>query len=153
MGSPPSRDESVSDAGAELRHAIAAHKAGRTDEAAEGYRHVLTREPGHARALYLYGVLLGQKGDAAESAKLISEAIKYAPDNAFYCNDHGNVLLALDRVQESISAYERALTLKPDFAIAHFNLANAYRRLGTLAVAIGSYDRQLRSILVMHSRT
>jgi tetratricopeptide (TPR) repeat protein len=44
--------------------------------------------------------------------------------------DLGNVLDELDRGEESIIAYRRAVSLAPRYADAHYNLALAYERKG-----------------------
>jgi tetratricopeptide (TPR) repeat protein len=42
--------------------------------------------------------------------------------------DLGNVLDELQRLDESIAAYRRAVALAPRYADAHYNLALAYER-------------------------
>ena len=44
--------------------------------------------------------------------------------------DLGNVLDELERLDESIAAYLKAVTLSPAYADAHYNLALAYERCG-----------------------
>ena len=44
--------------------------------------------------------------------------------------DLGNVLDELERLDESIAAYLKAVTLSPRYADAHYNLALAYERTG-----------------------
>ena len=44
--------------------------------------------------------------------------------------DLGNVLDELERLDESIAAYGKAVTLSPRYADAHYNLALAYERTG-----------------------
>ena len=44
--------------------------------------------------------------------------------------DLGNVLDELNRLDESIAAYRKAVTLSPRYADAHYNLALAYERSG-----------------------
>ena len=44
--------------------------------------------------------------------------------------DLGNVLDELERLDESIAAYRRAVALAPRYADAHYNLALAYERKG-----------------------
>ena len=44
--------------------------------------------------------------------------------------DLGNVLDELERPDESIAAYRKAIALAPRYADAHYNLALAYERKG-----------------------
>ncbi len=46
---------------------------------------------------------------------------------------------AMNRPQEAISAYLQAIRLRPDFAIAHGNLASLYYEQGQLEQAIATY--------------
>jgi len=50
-----------------------------------------------------------------------------------------DTLLALlnSAAQEAIAEYEHALSLRPDFAPAHYNLANALAAIGGVLVVIG----------------
>jgi TPR repeat len=57
----------------------------------------------------------------------------------------GNVLQAMDenRLDESVSCYERALALKPNYTRAHCNLGCALRALGRVDEALTSYRMAL----------
>ena len=45
-------------------------------------------------------------------------------------SNHGIVLAALERNEEALASYERALALKPDYAEALYNRGNALAALG-----------------------
>lgn len=46
---------------------------------------------------------------------------------------------AMNRPQEAITSYLQAIRLRPDFAIAHGNLASIYYEQGQLEQAIATY--------------
>ncbi len=50
--------------------------------------------------------------------------------------DLGNVLDELERLDESIAAYLKAVALSPRYADAHYNLALAYERMGQSRCAL-----------------
>ena len=43
--------------------------------------------------------------------------------------DQGNALFAVGEYEQAIDAYSRAVQLDPDFALAHYNMGNAYMGL------------------------
>ena len=58
--------------------------------------------------------------------------------------DLGNVLDELQRLNESIAAYRRAVELAPGYADAHYNLALAHERLGEARPALRHWQAYAR---------
>jgi len=58
--------------------------------------------------------------------------------------DLGNVLDELQRLDESIAAYRRAVALAPRYADAHYNLALAYERTGEHRHALRHWQAYVR---------
>jgi len=56
---------------APLAAALDLHQAGRMAEAESGYRAILKERPDHVDALHYLGVLLHQRGDNEDAAKLL----------------------------------------------------------------------------------
>lgn len=128
-GLPPPR--AISDAVQQrLRSALDHHQHGRLAEAEAAYRAVLASTPRNADALNLLGVICLQTGRAEEAEKLLSSAIKQDGAVAAYHDNRGSALAAMGRVGEAAAAHWRAAKLKPDFAAAYFNLANALDAAG-----------------------
>lgn len=109
--------------------AVSAHRAGRLEAAAAGYRAILKHRPDHADALHLLGLVRHQGGDNQGARPLIERALRLAPDSAAYANSLGLVLFGLGRLGEAEAAFLRALSAEPKLAEAHNNLGNA-RALG-----------------------
>ena len=63
------------------------------------------------------------------------DAERVEPDNPVVFANMGIVLSDMGRHADSITAFQRALTLDPDFHEARFNLARAYARAGQRADA------------------
>jgi len=124
-----------------LQAALAHHQADRLPQADALYQQILQREPAHADALHLSGVIAYQAGRHAIAVDLISRAIAAYPDNAnFYFNlasaqkEHG----ALDA---AIAGYQQAISRNPDFYAAYVNLGSALHERGDLDAAIKNYRR------------
>jgi tetratricopeptide (TPR) repeat protein len=66
------------------------------------------------------------------------------PRSAVVLNLQGAALQVLGRLTESVSAFDKAISLQPDFAEAHSNRGNALKDLGDIDEAIASYDRAIR---------
>jgi predicted O-linked N-acetylglucosamine transferase (SPINDLY family) len=120
---------------------VALHRQGRLREAAAIYEEILRRQPGHADALHLLGLVSLQSGQARGAVDLIERAVAANPRNpaAHYNLGHGLCLLA--RFQDAIASFDRALALKPDYAEAHNNRANALSALKRHAEAVAGFQR------------
>src|SRR6185436_4325996 len=107
------------------------------------YRRILTRQPSHADALHLLGVISCQQGDAGTATRLIGRAIELAPTVPEYHNNLGNALLEQERPDEAIACYRAALVLKPAYAEAHQHLGLALKTQGNYAAALESQQTAL----------
>ncbi|HYD64541.1 tetratricopeptide repeat protein [Azospirillum sp.] len=113
---PPS-DEGVA-TGHLLALAFAHHRDGRPAEAEALYRRLLDRDPGHADALHLLGVLHAQTGRAVEAARLIERAIAVSPGTPDFHLNLANALLDGGRAADAVPRYQEALRLGADAATA-----------------------------------
>ena len=127
----------------ELDQALQHHKAGRLEEAEVAYRELLAREPEHADALHLLGVLSAQSGNPQAAVELIEQAIASNPRIPDYHNNLGEAYRAAQAFDQAVAAYERALTLKSDLPATHYNLGNALHAQGKLDQAIAAFERAL----------
>jgi tetratricopeptide (TPR) repeat protein len=101
---------------------LALHQRGDFTGAETYYRQILAREPQHADALHLLGVLKGQQGDYTVAARLIEEAISLKPRVSAYHNNLGNLLIKSGDTAAAEKSYRRALRVDPQNADAHLNL-------------------------------
>ncbi|BAI72625.1 TPR repeat-containing protein [Azospirillum sp. B510] len=90
------------------------HQDGRLDEADGIYRRILDAVPGHAMALHLRGVLLGQSGRLEEGCALIRQAIAGDGTQPDFHVNLASLLEALGRRGEALDAMVRAVGLDPD---------------------------------------
>ena len=64
-------------------------------------------------------------------------------DHAILQNNLGNILLALGRLEQAVAAFDRAVTLKPDYAAAFHRRGVAREGLGRLEEALNDHARAL----------
>ena len=95
-----------------LAEAVAAHRAGRLDDAERIYRAILETKPEHFDALHMLGVARLQKRRFTEARRLIEAALAIDPRSADAHCHLGNVLGALGENEKAIESYERALAIK-----------------------------------------
>ncbi len=125
-----------------LNAALAHHQAGRLADAKALYARILAKQPKHADALHFMGLLACQIGQSEAGVALMRESIALAPSPIYY-NNLGNALREAKSLDESVDAYRRAVSLKPDYAEAHNNLGNALRETGDAAAAMTSCARAI----------
>ena len=88
------------------------------------------------------GIALAKQGRFPEAlASLATENI--GEDDAEGLNTRGMVLTALERLDEALECFERALAVRPDFADAINNCGTVHARRGDFAAARGCYERSL----------
>jgi tetratricopeptide (TPR) repeat protein len=121
---------------------LAHHQEGRLAQAETHYRETLALQPDHADALHLLGVIASQVGRHDVAVDLIGRAIAHNQRSALYYSNHGLALAGLQRFEEAIASYDRALSLRPG-GEALFNRGVALQVLGRFAQALESYDRLL----------
>ena len=124
-----------------LATAVEHHQAGRLQVAEEIYRQILAREPQHADAIHLVGLVALQTGQHRRAVEWIGRAVAIRGDRAHFHSNLGEAYRALGRTPEAIACYRRALEVNPAFAGAHYNLANALKEQGQFTEAIQSYRR------------
>jgi tetratricopeptide (TPR) repeat protein len=123
--------------------AFSHHQAGHMAEAESGYRAVLRQRPDHVDALHYLGVILHQRGENEEAAKLIDRALGIALDASACWSNRGLVAAALGDLPHAVECYERALALDPDFGNARNNLAVALQKQGLFNEAIAQHKTLL----------
>ncbi|MBZ2804890.1 tetratricopeptide repeat protein [Xanthomonas perforans] len=106
-----------------LQQAIAAHRSGQLEHAAQLYTQLLDDQPAHADALHYQGILLHQRGNSAAAVASITQALTLAPAQPDACNNLGNVHRECGRLRDAEHCYRRALALAPAHADALANLA------------------------------
>ena len=128
-----------------LAEALGHFGAGRLVEAAAIGRQVLTLQPKLAQALHLMGIIQLKDGRSDEAVRLIGQAIMLDDRVPTYHNSLGQAHRAQGGQAEAIACYERALSINPNFAPAHGNIAQVLAP-GDPAVAVAYYRRLVAAL-------
>ena len=111
-------------------------KLARTDDAVRELRKTLRLDPNRSDAAdALVHVLEQQAQAASESGRwdqalaLISDARKYAPENADIQYEFGLIALHLSLDEDAVGAFGQTLKLRPNDALAVYNLGRAFMEL------------------------
>ncbi|NKB57153.1 MAG: tetratricopeptide repeat protein [Alphaproteobacteria bacterium] len=110
----------------EFDRAVADHRAGRIEAAADIYRGILDENPAHADAWHLLGLTLHQRGHNTSAVPAIHRALLLDPRVANYHNSLGLVLHRLVDYDGAVKALQTATALDGDDADAHNNLGMVY---------------------------
>ncbi len=132
------------DMGPELNQAQKLHSQGHLAEAEGIYKKILARYPDHPDTLHFLGIIAIQVGKNEIAVNLIQSALVGTPQNPIYLSNIGNALKALDRQDEALASYRKAIRIKPDFADAHYNMATIFQTQGKMTEALRSYKNALR---------
>ncbi len=124
--------------------ALAHFQAGRLAESEAAWREVLSREPGHAQALHLLGVILARTGRRDEGLALLDQSIARAPAEPAFLNNRALVLSEAGRLADAERDLRRALQLEPRFAAALVHLGSLLRQQGRLDEALAACRRALQ---------
>ena len=102
------------------------------DEAAKYFKMALknplyfTPEKAHLN----FGYALYKKGDYREAEKTLKESLIKYPESSRPAYILGLVYINLGRIEEAIDVLNKTVDLVPDYIDAHWELANAYLRVG-----------------------
>jgi protein O-GlcNAc transferase len=124
-----------------LNAGLGHHQAGRLERAEALYRRALERNPEHAEALHLLGVIAYQRGKTEQAIELIERALPVLQDLPEVHLNFGNALREAGRLAEAADSYRQAIALDPDYGMAHSNLARALNDQGLFEAGLASAMR------------
>ena len=127
-----------------LRRAVALHRAGRWEDAAQLLAQVLAVHPHHAEALYNRGLALAKLGRHEEAVASYDLVLAQRPDFAPAFADRGAALTALGRSDDALASYERALVIDPTLVAAHYNRSALLSAMKRFADAAAGCEAALR---------
>lgn len=128
-----------------LDEALSNFLSGRIAEAARLCAEVLKADPCSAGSLHLLGLIASHTHQFETAEQFIEKAIQLDSKIPGYFNDLGIIRRKLQQPDEqSLSCYQEALRINPDFIEAQHNIANIWRERGELDSAINGYKQVLR---------
>ena len=111
------------------RYAHALWAMGDSENALIQYRHALDRNPYDYRAEWESARIL-LSDNPQEALRLASLALELKPDVADALTIRGRALISLQQPREAIDDFRKAISVNPQDAATHFQLARAYREAG-----------------------
>src|SRR5688500_4674737 len=100
----------------QLDSALSQHQLGNTAAARREHEAILERHPQCSQALHLLGLLEFQEGNQQPALARIGQAIAIDPSQAVYLNNYGAVLLSAGRIFEACECFQRAVSIRGDYA-------------------------------------
>lgn len=127
----------------DFAQALARHRAGELQQAEAIYRAVLARDPQHADALHLLGLIASENGNHDTAAALIVRAIQLQGPEPVYCSNLGVALSREGKFDQAIACYRQALRGNPSDAETWARLGRAEFGLGHFDDATDAYERSI----------
>ncbi|MGE0154678.1 MAG: tetratricopeptide repeat protein [Reyranellaceae bacterium] len=127
-----------------MRHAAAAHRAGRLSEAVGIYGRLLNRFPFNAELHNNIGVALRGMGRFDAAIAHYRQSLALDPSNAAHHSNLGNALRSVSRCEEALQHHFRAVALSESYVEGFFNLGLTLRDMGRLEEAQGCFQRALQ---------
>ncbi len=128
---------------AALAEAVALHGFGQIARAKEIYETLLQASPRNADLLLRLGTAECQLGHHEPGVRRLAESLAIAPDQPLAYNNRANGLFELQRFDEALADYDRALALQPGYFHAQLSRGNALCELRRHEEALASYARAI----------
>jgi protein O-GlcNAc transferase len=139
-----------------LNRAIAAHQYGDRVQAERLYRQVLSKEKRNTDALHYFGLLQAENGHLEEAAQLLGQGIRFGAQSPDVHANLGRILNLLNRHQDALKSYEKALAMNAHHASALVNYAGTLLALNLPEKALPILDRLIEndpsSSIALHNR-
>jgi tetratricopeptide (TPR) repeat protein len=120
-------------AGDALARGVAAHNAGKLDEATRAYYETLFRDPRNKFAFYDLGQIARLANKPAIAEGYYRSSLEIDPSYGPALFGLGAVRQTLGAIDDAIAIYRRDLAVEPTNAAAHFNLGILLRLVGKTA--------------------
>ena len=104
-------------------------KLNRADEEILAYKRAVAIKPDYANAIEKLGAAYFKQKRYAEAVQQFDQLKAYKPDAKTY-NFLGESLFETGKTQESLDAFNNAVSYNPDYEKARFNLGKTYLKLG-----------------------
>lgn len=124
-----------------LARAVALHKDGNLDQAAQLYREIASQCPQDFDAIHLLGVVALQRGQFVAAQRLIRAALDINPHDTSAMANLGTTYMHAGRLESALLWFEGAQRLEPDSPIANTNVGTVLHNMGRHRDAITSLHK------------
>ena len=108
-----------------INQATSFHQNGDFEKAEFYYLKILNQWPNNTAALTNLATLALQVGKINHGLELIEKSLKVNQNQPSALNNHGVFLQRLNRNEEALVSFDRAIDYQPEYAEAHANKANS----------------------------
>lgn len=113
---------------------------GNYETAVEVYQHILSLEPNNAECYNYLGYLLWQLDKNDEAIDAYQKALALSGDNPIAYNNLGVIYLDEKcQLSSALNMFQQALSCKPDYTLAQFNVGRTLEAMGQTAEAAKCY--------------
>ncbi len=105
-------------------YAIVLMRRQQPETAIEEAEKLLAQEPDNPNFLTLKAYILNRIGDQSGALEIYARVLKHYPNQARAQMSYGHTLHAVGRLDESIEAYKKCISLSPEVGEAYWSLAN-----------------------------
>ena len=82
-------------------------------------------------------------GQIQEALDALDSLSKVYPNDSLLLNIYGACYDSLGQKDVAIQSYQKAISIKPDYAKAHYNLGSVFQELGKLHASVKSYKNSI----------
>jgi protein O-GlcNAc transferase len=125
--------------------AFAVHQRGQVAEAAARYEEILHRQPDHADALHLRGLIAMEQGELELARRCVGQALDRQPNHPQLLNTLGETLRRMGDIVTAEEHLRHALRQAPTYVDALNNLGVLLSKSGRSAEGIELFEAILRS--------
>jgi len=122
-----------------LQDAVKAHQQGSLKKADSLYRKLLSRQPRHAEAMHMRGVLVFQQGNYDYATQLLADAQKLDKNNPWVRYHRGDLYRTIGEFDTAEQLFEQALELGAKTGDVYFMLANTQFERSHFTDALDNY--------------
>ena len=126
-----------------FQEAFELHKNGNLQEAKKIYESILEETPNDFNCLHHLGLIAKNNKEYLSAFELISQAITINQNSAAAYFNLGNVLKKLNKINDAIASYDKAINIKPDHEL-FFLKGRACYEINKLEDALISYDESIK---------
>lgn len=131
----------LEDSNPETQYALglSLNRLNRTDEEMLAYKRTLALKPDHVSAMERLGDAYFRQKRWADAVQILDQLKAYRPDAKTY-NSLGEAYFELDKPDDSLMAFNSAVSYDPDFDKARYNLGRTYIKMGNTDMARVQYE-------------
>ena len=126
-----------------FQEAFKLHQNGSLQDAKKIYEEILEETPNDFNCLHHLGLIAKNNKEYQSAFELLSQAININPNNAAVHFNLANTLKELNKINDAIASYDKAIDIKPDYEIYSLRGLALYQ-LEKYDEAISSYDESIK---------